>query len=193
METGDLVDVFDLKGRLRCVIRITDVYQVRFAEIPEKLWRAEGCASAGKFREAHRKAWPQENLTDDFKLIGTHFMLAEVKHEPGTVIKVTKAYSRSFPNPPKARAGETVEFQRLDDKNPAWFFGRDASGAEGYFPVEWFNIDEGNRTAIALRDYDANELSIQPGDAVEVKEEYGQWLLVKRQGEMGWIPKECVG
>lgn len=77
METGDLVDVFDLKGRLRCVIRVTDVYRVKFGEIPERLWRAENCASAEDFRDAHRKAWPQSSLTDDFELIATHFELAE--------------------------------------------------------------------------------------------------------------------
>jgi len=79
METGELVDVFDLKGRLRCLIRITDVYGLRFGEIPEKLWRAEGCSSAAHFRESHRRAWPHENLTDDFELIATHFELVDPK------------------------------------------------------------------------------------------------------------------
>lgn len=75
MEVGDLVDVFDLKGRLRCTIRITDVYPVRFGDIPEKLWRGECCTSAEHFREVHRKCWPQYRLTDDFEMIATHFEL----------------------------------------------------------------------------------------------------------------------
>jgi uncharacterized protein YhfF len=75
MAVGDLVDVFDLKGRLRCVIRVTDVYPVRFGEIPEKLWRGECCHSAEHFREVHRQCWPQYALTDDFEMMATHFEL----------------------------------------------------------------------------------------------------------------------
>ena len=75
MEVGDLVDVFDLRGRWRCVIRVTEVYPVRFGEIPEKLWRGECCKDAEHFREAHRRCWPNYSLTDDFEMIATHFEL----------------------------------------------------------------------------------------------------------------------
>lgn len=76
MQVGDLVDVYDLKGRLRCLIRITDVYPVKFGFIPEKLWRGEVCTSAEHFREVHRSCWPQYRLTDDFEMMATHFELA---------------------------------------------------------------------------------------------------------------------
>jgi uncharacterized protein YhfF len=76
-ETGDLVDVYDLKQQLRCRIRITEVYSVLFGEIPEKLWKGEACRSAEHFREAHRYCWPHYNLTDDFELMATHFELIE--------------------------------------------------------------------------------------------------------------------
>lgn len=78
MLVGDLVDVFDLKGRLRCVIRVTDVYPVRLGEIPEKLWRGEACTSAEHFREVHRACWPHYALTDDFEMIATHFELVRL-------------------------------------------------------------------------------------------------------------------
>lgn len=78
MAVGELVEVYDLRGRLRCVIRITEVYAVKFGDIPEGLWRGEHCASAEEFRAAHRRAWPTLPLTDDFGLIATHFELAEV-------------------------------------------------------------------------------------------------------------------
>lgn len=87
MHVGDLVDVYDLRGRPRCVIRITDVYAVRFGEIPEKLWRAECCASAEHFREVHRQCWPDYPLTDDFEMIATHFELA-----PETAATATRAH-----------------------------------------------------------------------------------------------------
>ena len=75
MEVGDLIDVYDLRGRPRCVIRVTDVYPVRFGHIPEKLWQGECCTSAEHFREVHRKCWPQYLLADDFEMMATHFEL----------------------------------------------------------------------------------------------------------------------
>ncbi len=75
MLIGDLIDVHDLRGRLRCVIRITDVYSVKFGAIPETLWRGEGCDSAEHFREVHRQCWPDYRLDDDFEMMATHFDL----------------------------------------------------------------------------------------------------------------------
>jgi uncharacterized protein YhfF len=77
-EIGDLVDVYDLKQQLRCRIRITEVYPVKFGEIPEKLWKGEACQSAIHFQEVHRSCWPHYQLTDGFELIATHFELVEI-------------------------------------------------------------------------------------------------------------------
>jgi uncharacterized protein YhfF len=78
-EVGDLVEVYDLQERLRCLIRVTDVYKVRFGEVPERLWRAEACESAEHFRDAHHLCWPDYDLTDDFVMMATHFELVEIK------------------------------------------------------------------------------------------------------------------
>ena len=82
MAVGDLVEVYDLRERLRCTIRVTEVYPVRFGNIPEKLWRGEVCDSAEHFREVHRRCWPDYDLTDDFEMIATHFRLEEAFAEP---------------------------------------------------------------------------------------------------------------
>lgn len=77
MQVGDLIDVYDLRARYRCTICVTEVYSLKFGAIPERLWRAECCRSAEEFRAAHRKAWPQYELGEDFELIATHFQLAD--------------------------------------------------------------------------------------------------------------------
>ena len=77
MAVGDLIDVHDLRGRWRAMIRVTDVYPVKFGAIPEKLWRGEVCTSAEDFRDVHRRCWPQYQLTDDFELMATHFELVK--------------------------------------------------------------------------------------------------------------------
>jgi uncharacterized protein YhfF len=75
---GEVVEVYDRRGRLRCHIRITEVYETTFGSIPEKLWRGEACTSAEDFRRAHRECWLGESLTDDLRITGCHFeLLAE--------------------------------------------------------------------------------------------------------------------
>ena len=75
MQVGDVVEVYDLRGIHRCTIRVTEVYPVRFGDIPERLWRAECCESAEHFQEVHRRAWPDCPLDGDFELIASHFEL----------------------------------------------------------------------------------------------------------------------
>lgn len=77
-ETGDLIEVYDLKKRLRCLIRATKVQIIRFAEIPEPVWRGEGFTSAREFQEVHIRCLPQYELHDDFQFVALHFDLVEV-------------------------------------------------------------------------------------------------------------------
>jgi uncharacterized protein YhfF len=70
---GDLVEVYDRRGRLRCHIRITEVYETSFGCIPEKLWRGEVCTSAEDFRKEHRSCWSDEALNDDTRIVAFYF------------------------------------------------------------------------------------------------------------------------
>jgi uncharacterized protein YhfF len=76
---GDTVEVYDQHGRLRCQIRITEVYETTFGCIPERLWRGELCTSAEDFRREHRVCWSDETLTDDTRIIGCHFELVKIE------------------------------------------------------------------------------------------------------------------
>jgi uncharacterized protein YhfF len=76
-ETGDLIEVYDLKKRLRCLIRATKVQTIRFGNIPEEVWLGEGFASAREFQEVHIRCLPQYELHDDFEFVTLHFELVE--------------------------------------------------------------------------------------------------------------------
>lgn len=76
---GDIVEVYDLHGCLRCLIRITEVYETTFGCIPEKLWRGEGCISAEDFQRGHRACWSDDTLTDETRIIGCHFELVKIE------------------------------------------------------------------------------------------------------------------
>lgn len=75
---GDLIEVYDPKRRLRCLIRATDVRIIRFGDIPEAVWRGEGFASARQFQEVHIRCLPQTTLHDDLRFVALHFELVEV-------------------------------------------------------------------------------------------------------------------
>lgn len=78
-EVGDVVEVYDLRGRFRCLIKITEYYTTEFGSIPEKLWRGEGNTSEEEFREDHIFFWPEHEVTDDFQIAVNHFELVEEK------------------------------------------------------------------------------------------------------------------
>lgn len=75
---GDLVEVYDLKGILRCTIEITEYYTTKFGEIPEKLWRGECNVSAEEFQKDHIYCWPEWNVTDEFLVAVNHFKLVDI-------------------------------------------------------------------------------------------------------------------
>ena len=76
-EAGDLIDVFDLRGRPRCTIRAARVEIIRFGDIPEAVWRGETFGSAQEFRDVHVRCLPHLDLHDGFEFVALHFELVE--------------------------------------------------------------------------------------------------------------------
>lgn len=75
---GDLIEVYDLKQQLRCIIRATKVYNIKLGDIPEEVWRGETFTSAQEFRDVHIRCLPHLDLHDDFEFVTLHFELVEV-------------------------------------------------------------------------------------------------------------------
>lgn len=75
---GDIIEVYDRRRRLRCIIRATKVYIIKFGDIPEEVWRGETFSSAEEFREVHVRCLPHLDLHDDFEFVTLHFELLEV-------------------------------------------------------------------------------------------------------------------
>jgi uncharacterized protein YhfF len=77
-EPGDVIEVYDWKQRLRCIIKATKVYTIQFGNIPEEVWRGETFSSAEEFRECHIRCMPHIDLHDAFELVTLHFELVEI-------------------------------------------------------------------------------------------------------------------
>jgi uncharacterized protein YhfF len=75
---GDLIDVHDPRGRLRCTIRATKVYNIRFGDVPEEVWRGEGFDSALAFQQCHIACMQDHALHDDVEFVTLHFGLVGI-------------------------------------------------------------------------------------------------------------------
>ena len=78
LEVDDVVEVYDPKQVLRCLIKITDVHLIKFGAIPERVWKGETFSSAEEFRECHRRCNPDVEFHGDYEYMITHFELVEV-------------------------------------------------------------------------------------------------------------------
>jgi len=77
-EIGDVVEVYDLRQRLRCIIRITECYNTTFSNIPEKLWKGECNTSEEEFRNDHLNCWQEFEIDEGFEITVNHFELVRV-------------------------------------------------------------------------------------------------------------------
>jgi len=56
-----------------------------------------------------------------------------------------------------------------------------------------FELDTAGATAVMLRDYTARELTVRPGDELDVIEALDGWLLCRSpSGLVGWVPAEST-
>jgi len=75
---GDLIEVYDLRRQLRCLIRATGVERFRFGAVPEAVWRGETFSGADEFRQVHIDCMPEHALHDDTEFVALHFELVEI-------------------------------------------------------------------------------------------------------------------
>jgi len=92
-EVGDIVEVYDLRKNLRCLIEVTKVYPIKFGNIPEEVWRGETFKSAKEYQDCHIRCMPDRKLHDEFEFMTLHFKLIE---EDQTANKAVERNSESL-------------------------------------------------------------------------------------------------
>ena len=107
---------------------------------------------------------------------------------PNAKARVQRKYEAQYLDPIEVKAGETVAIEREDDEYPGWLRGRAGDGSQGWMPVEL--LSRQRAIAMVLEDYSAKEMTVQPGDELEIERVCHGWALVRNaQGELGWIPQ----
>ncbi|TPW32496.1 hypothetical protein FJU08_05765 [Martelella alba] len=106
----------------------------------------------------------------------------------GTFVIATKSYQRFYDDPIVLKAGEAaLPIGGKETDIEGWLWCRGDDGREGWVPESWLRQDGSRR--IAIRDYNAIELSVASGDRLALIFSEGGYLFCRsREGETGWLP-----
>ncbi|NLG65908.1 MAG: hypothetical protein GX537_09920 [Actinobacteria bacterium] len=111
--------------------------------------------------------------------------------QPGDPLRVVAAHRASYGNPISLRAGDRVIAGRRDTTWPEYLWCTGPDGREGWVPERFLSTEAGG--VVAARDYDAAELTVEPGDLLGLIDQVGGWYLcAARDGRRGWVPAGCV-
>jgi hypothetical protein len=103
--------------------------------------------------------------------------------------RVVRPHDASQPESIRLHAGNVVAVGRRDDDWPGWLWCTADDGRESWVPEAF--LDQTPHRATALRDYDATEFTVVPGETVTVVEEVAGWSLCRRVTDQGWVPDDC--
>jgi len=107
-------------------------------------------------------------------------------------VRVVRAHVTSEPNPVRFASGEALNIGHHDQQWRSYVWCTDQSGHAGWVPDFYLEMT-GAHEAIALRDYDATELTVGSDELLDVLDEAGGWLRCRTSiGHEGWVPGDNV-
>ena len=109
----------------------------------------------------------------------------------GSSYRVMTDYRAAYPDPIVMSAGETLRVGEIDPEYDGWVWCTGRTGKSGWVPQAY--IEQRGETGVALRDYDATELSVQAGEELSASDEESGWVwATNSHGQSGWVPAENV-
>ena len=107
---------------------------------------------------------------------------------------VVEMYKSPYADPICFSKGERVGVGKESTHDPEWkdwFWCVGANENEAWVPAQYLSIE--GRKGILLRDYNALELSVAPGELLLVSEILnGFGMAQKADGSRGWVPMKCL-
>jgi uncharacterized protein YgiM (DUF1202 family) len=103
------------------------------------------------------------------------------------ITHVTAGYVPAHRDPIVLKAGETVTVGERDTEWPEFLWCISSAGRGGWVPAG--ALERHGSVGVAVRDYDATELTVAAGEVLTVREEVGGWCwCTNGRGESGWVP-----
>jgi uncharacterized protein YgiM (DUF1202 family) len=103
--------------------------------------------------------------------------------------RVISDYQSAYPDPLVIIAGEELTVADKETEWSGWLWCTNHRGKSRWVPEDY--VERKGSTCIALRDYDATELSVRVGEELFLGEEESDWIwCTNRAGQSGWVPAE---
>ena len=107
-------------------------------------------------------------------------------------MRVIRPHITNDPRPVRFTTGEVLSLGHHDRQWTTYVWCTDQSGHAGWVPDFYLEVT-GQHEGVALRDYDATELTVSKGELLEVLEEAGGWVRCRASGGLeGWLPGDNV-
>ena len=101
--------------------------------------------------------------------------------------RIAKPWTASYDPALSVRRGERVTLGQNDPENPGWRWVMNAQGLGGRVPEDALQGD------VMVEDFDTAELSVQPGQVVEVLQIRLGWChAALPEGGTGWLPASVL-
>jgi SH3 domain len=108
--------------------------------------------------------------------------------QPPIRARVFKEWQAMYPDPIDVRAGESIILGKTDPDWPGWQWCTDPRSKSGWVPITFIEKSD-ESTGTILFDFTARELSILPGDELELLCLESGWYWARNaRNDEGWIP-----
>ena len=89
------------------------------------------------------------------------------------------------------KEGDVLSFERRLSGWKGWIWCEDHEGIGAWLPENWVSIE--GESCVMLRDYISTELSVSPGEVLDVVEIESEWTFCRKSsGVFGWVPMSCL-
>jgi hypothetical protein len=104
---------------------------------------------------------------------------------------VTKSHRPNTNEPIIGKKGDKFSWEKKATIWDGWLWCTSDKGLTGWIPESWLKME--GAKAILKRDYDATEVSANPGETVSGEMMESGWIWVTNtNNEKGWIPLRCL-
>lgn len=105
--------------------------------------------------------------------------------------KVVSAHIPVHDDPIQLSLGEEVAVHHADSEFEGWYWCRSSAGKEGW--VHEHFLSGVDKTATAIKNYSAMEVTVAEGSHVRIRECLGGWAhIIRDDGVIGWVPANSL-
>ncbi len=107
-------------------------------------------------------------------------------------VRVTASRPRDHIETISIRVGEVVGVGHRNQQYPEFLWCATEHDRQGWVSESYLEL-AGPMEAVALRDYDASQLTVVKGELLDVLDQSGVWVLCRSAtGVQGWVPASSL-